>query len=397
MSKSSSRRTPQERYVEELDSDDDDGQGVTLDRSYHDGHLFLDSDVGHFTQDRRLHTFDDDTPSSDEGRALERRSPGTMQLALRNKEDLLVEQALERIRRAQMLGKQNVKLSKPEIGALERKRRQDEAKRASVGSDVKQADRRRSSGQLKVVAKETKPGKRRSGGPGTVPDRAYPSDGRTATPPGAFTAPRPNGRPVQSPPGHRAVSSIRDSRSGSRSGSSASLQQTTPPLPSNQYWSPQPRYPPEAGHGPPFPAFRNSPVPRRLPDDPHWDPRPRSSSSNHPYSQEAQYSHPYPSPPFPTSSQYFQGRRIVSGPAEMRYPIIRRPVPLSPSQATSTHPNMGPPSGDSFRDDNVSEDGSDDDDEDYGVQVDVRDYDHGYEVRRGPDPRSSMRPRKPPR
>ncbi|KAL8969902.1 MAG: hypothetical protein Q9183_001772 [Haloplaca sp. 2 TL-2023] len=352
--------------------------------------------MGPFTQDRHLHTYDEDTPSSDEGGALERRSSGTMQLALRNKEDLLVEQALERIRRAQMLGKQNVKLSKPEIGALERKRRQDEAKRARLGSELKQADRRRSSGQLKAVAKEAKSSKRQSGGPGMVLDRAYPSDGRKATPPG-FIAPRPDGRPIHPPIGYHTVSSNRESRSGSRSGSSASLQQTTPPLPSNQYWSPQPRYPPEASYGPPSPAARNSPVPRRLPDDPHWDPRPRSSSSNHPYPQEAQYSQPYPSPPFPSSSQYSQGRRILSGPAALRYPVIRRPVPMSSSHAASSHPDMlhGTPSGDSYRDDDISEDGSDDDDEDYGVQVDVRDYDHGYEVRRGSDPRSNIRPRKP--
>ncbi|KAL8918495.1 MAG: hypothetical protein Q9208_007302 [Pyrenodesmia sp. 3 TL-2023] len=82
-----------------------------------------------------------------------------MQVALRNKEDLLVQQALERIRRAQVLGKRNVKLTQPEIDALERKRRQDEARRTRVGSGSTQLDKRRSSGQLQLVGKDSKPGR----------------------------------------------------------------------------------------------------------------------------------------------------------------------------------------------------------------------------------------------
>ncbi|KAL4896428.1 hypothetical protein BDV59DRAFT_106349 [Aspergillus ambiguus] len=47
-----------------------------------------------------------------------------VQLAMKDKEEWLVEKALERIRRAQMLGQKNVRLSGPELEALEHKRAQ---------------------------------------------------------------------------------------------------------------------------------------------------------------------------------------------------------------------------------------------------------------------------------
>jgi hypothetical protein len=46
-----------------------------------------------------------------------------LQLAMKDKEEQLVEQALERIRRARVLGKRNVRLTQAELAALERKRR----------------------------------------------------------------------------------------------------------------------------------------------------------------------------------------------------------------------------------------------------------------------------------
>ncbi|KAB8256270.1 PRA1 family protein-domain-containing protein [Aspergillus pseudonomiae] len=52
-----------------------------------------------------------------------------VQLALKDKEEWHVEHALERIRRAQMLGQKNVRLSKRELEALERKRMQTSSKR----------------------------------------------------------------------------------------------------------------------------------------------------------------------------------------------------------------------------------------------------------------------------
>jgi len=73
---------------------------------------------------RRLKTaYDEDTDPDyeepDDGRGPSHAPPG-MQLMLRDKEDILVERALERIARARALGKTNVKLSQAEIDALER-------------------------------------------------------------------------------------------------------------------------------------------------------------------------------------------------------------------------------------------------------------------------------------
>ncbi|KAL8695518.1 MAG: hypothetical protein Q9218_000096 [Villophora microphyllina] len=393
-----------ERYFEEVDSDDDDGQGVVLDRSYFDDESFTsDADAGAYTRSRRKHDYQDDLPSSEDEVPIDGRSSNTMQVALRNKEDLLVEQALERIRRAQMLGKQNVKLSKSELRALEQKRKNDEAKRSRAISGSKEADRRRTSGQLKLAAKETKPVKRRSVGMGLPSERTLAMDRRTSTPPGII-APGPDGRPMHTPIGYYPLPSSgapgsRDSRSGSRTGSSTNLQQSTPPLPSNQYWSPQPRYPSQTDYPSPSPGSRNSPVTRRLPDDPYWNPRPRSSSSAQAYPLEPQYHQPYPPYPTLTSSQYTQGRRIVSGPAELHSPIHRRPPPTSSNYAISSDPMLPHRAyaGEQHQDDGLSAEESYDDDEDYGVQVDVRSNEYGYEIRRGAEPRADVRPRKPQR
>ncbi|KAL8723654.1 MAG: hypothetical protein Q9225_000097 [Loekoesia sp. 1 TL-2023] len=398
-SKASARRKPQERYFEELDSDDDDGQGVTLDGNYFSDELhFTGADLGIYTQDQRKHNREYDSSSSERGEAFEDRSASTMQVALRNKEDMLLQQALDRIRRAQMLGKRNVKLTQPELDALERKRRQDEAKRTRVGSGPKQVDKRRSSVQLQLAGKDSKPGKRKSSGLSPKLDRNYAPEGRGATPPGIIV-PGPDGRPIHTPIGYypppaKQPSGSRGSRSGSRSGSSSNLQQSTPPLPSSQYWSGQPRYHSESDYPPPSPV---SPVVRRLPDDPHWNPRPRSASSNHQYPLDPQYHQPYSSPPPPNSSYYNQGRRIVSGPAEVQYPSTsRRPLPMSSTHAASSDPTLPRRTHHSERDQdgNAGAEETDDDDEDYGVQVDVLPNEYGYEVHRAAQPRSDVRPRR---
>ncbi|KAL9587365.1 MAG: hypothetical protein Q9212_000292 [Teloschistes hypoglaucus] len=351
---------------------------------------------------RRKHDYDDDTRLSEDEVAIDDRSTNTLQVALRKKEDLLLEQALERIRRAQIMGKQNVKLSKPELRALEQKRKTDEFKRARTTSGSTQADRRRSSGQLKATAKESKPVKRKNVGNGPPPERAQDMDRRTSTPPGIIV-PGADGRPIHAPIGYypfssNVASSNRDSRSGSRSGSSANLQHSSPPLPPDQYWSPQPRYSQHADYAPPSPRSRNSPVLRRLPDDPNWNPRPRSSSSNQPYPPDSYYHQPYPSYPNLTPSQYSQGRRIVSGPAELRGPHHRRPPPLPSNYAASSDPALPhrTHAGEQYQDHDLSTEETDDGEDD-GVQVDVRSDEYGYEIRTGTEIRSDIRPRKPQR
>ncbi|KAL9043150.1 MAG: hypothetical protein Q9180_000086 [Flavoplaca navasiana] len=395
-SKTRARREPQDRHFEEVESDDDDGQGVALDGIYLSDDLDLPGlDRARDTRIRRKHINESDSPSSEEDDVFDSRSPATMQLALRNKEDLLVQQALGRIQRAQMLGKRNVKLSKPEVEALERKRRYDEAQSTQVKAVSRQADRRRSSGQLKSAAKDSKPGKRRSAGIGSAFERTYASDGRAATPPGIMV-PGPDGRLIHTPIGYYAPASnqapgSRGSRSGSRSGSSTSLQQTTPPLPQSQYWSPQPRYPSEFEHALPSPAARYSPSLRRLPDDPQWNPRPRSASSNQSYPGDPQYYQQH-SPPQVSSPN--QGRRIVSVPAEIQHSSHRRPMVMPSAHAGTSEPTFQrrAHSGRQYNYRNNPEE-SDDDDEDYGVQVNVSPYPYGYVGRKGPEQARPMQPR----
>ncbi|KAL1972399.1 hypothetical protein VTN31DRAFT_6813 [Thermomyces dupontii] len=81
-----------------------------------------------------------------------------LQLAMQDKEELLVEKALAKIRRAHVLGKKNVRLSQEEIEALERKHRragggrseprgakETRKKRTSLLEETTRSDRRRSS------------------------------------------------------------------------------------------------------------------------------------------------------------------------------------------------------------------------------------------------------------
>jgi PRA1 family protein 1 len=85
----------------------------------------------------------DEDETSDENTLEEQSNNGSqMQLALREKEEALVESALARIRKAQRKGKKEVKLNKEELAALERRRKrlQEEEARKSAGSG---SDRRR--------------------------------------------------------------------------------------------------------------------------------------------------------------------------------------------------------------------------------------------------------------
>lgn len=406
-SKAGKRREPQDRYFEEIDSDDDDGQGVALaGNGLSDELNFTGADLGPHTRSRRKHEHGYDSSSSEGSGPNEECLASTMQVALRNKEDLLVQHALERIRRAQLLGKRNVKSTQSEIDALARKQRQEEDKRSR-----QKAKQRQSSSQLQLGSKDSKPARRKSSVLSQSGERTYNSEGRGSIPPGIIV-PGPDGRLTQTPIGYYpppsnppsgSQSGSRDSRSGSRSGSSANLQQSTPPLASGQYWSGKPRYPSESDYVIPSQTARTSPTMRRLPDDPQWNPRPRSASSNYQYPPDAYHRTLYPSPS-PISSQYNQGRRIVSGPTETRYPSrSRRPVPIPATHAASSDPTLPRTArhGEPHEEQTVSSEETDDDDSEYGVQVDLPATEYGYEGRRvvelRPEPRLGVRARQPQR
>lgn len=153
-----------------------------------------------------------------------------VQLAMRDKEDQLVDQALERIRRAQLLGKKNVRLSKRELDALERQRKQG--------------------GGARRPQQTSRPSSRRSG------------------------APEPSAYSVFAPD---SASRARGTGAASRPSSSSSARPRTP---TTQSLRPPPAesplrssYTPErfAASGRPQ-SMQVPPYSRLLPDDPQWAP-----------------------------------------------------------------------------------------------------------------------------
>ena len=293
-----------------------------------------------------------------------------MQLALRDKElrdkeEILVQKALERIRRAQMLGKTNVSLSQPEIEALERKNRKDAAqssKKSSKG-DLRSTDRRRkTSGPLAI--KDKPPTKKKSKGQISKNDKDRPPSPRGAAPPGLLLQDRESAAfaPFGYYPEHPD-----SSRTSSRNASSSSLQQTSSRSSHHNRNSLTPTE--AANYSPPLSR-------RQLPDDPTWAPRPRSSSSTYGYpilpEQYAPSGHPYSAyspPPMPIiPAQYHQpglgGRRIISAPSEMGHtlPTARRSmIDPSPLQRHRSAEETG----------TTEESESEDDSNGEGVQVDV--------------------------
>ena len=299
---------------------------------------------------------------SEDSEAMDDRNGGSMQVALRDKEEMLVQKALERIRRAQLLGKKNVKLTQPELDALERKRQKDRVMRDQVSrknsrSNLKGDDRRRSSGQSGATLKERKPIKRRSKGNFSAYDGESSSSSRRATPPGVLVpgagvvgfSPLGQYPPVQS----GSSASPRGSKKRISSGSDI----------------------------PALPPPRSSNASRRLPDDADWMPRPRSTSS---VSGQTHIYDPYLyqtySPPLhqvsPQYSHYNQGRRVVSSPQpDVQYPRVRGDVSNRPSESSflrREHSGLETP------EESESPGESSDDDEGDGVQVNVIPYGQGY-------------------
>lgn len=136
-----------QRVVEELGTGDDtDTQGVGLAsgrRFSSDPLRFTGIDVGDSMVRSRRKAYeqqsdDDESSGSDEDSELD--AEGETQLALREKENALVESAMRRIRRAQAKGKQDVKLNKKELAALEQRRKRMQAE--AGGSKKKKKEQR---------------------------------------------------------------------------------------------------------------------------------------------------------------------------------------------------------------------------------------------------------------
>ena len=283
-----------------------------------------------------------------------------MQIAIRDKEETLVHKALERIHRAQLLGKTNVKLTQAEIDALERKGQKEKSiarkpiPKSRTGGELRQSKVRPSSS--KTVQPQAS---RRTSKSSLNKYESREGVNPAANSPVGFVVAGPDGNPIYAPVGHHSGMPYgSSSRTGSRSTSSHSLQQqSTPPLLQTEYRGPPKRYSsvPEQQA-----SFRAPPSPRPLPDDPHWTPRARSATANQSYTVD---SRPYPD--FSTSVPQYAPQ----------YPQTRMQYPNTWAGRSSTRQHYGPPEYSESDGEGVY-----DNDEDDGVQVDVVPYGQGYDI-----------------
>ncbi|KAJ5582771.1 hypothetical protein N7535_001391 [Penicillium sp. DV-2018c] len=245
-----------ETRVEEIESDED-GYGRDVIRG---GRYGRELDYGARGPRRRPAEYVDlsDDSESAEGGDFDLYDHGdstvayAMQLAMRDKEDQLVDQALERIRRAQMLGKKNVRLSKRELDALERKRQQVDGFGGS----------RRPKQGVNTPTSSSRPSSRRSAA-GFAPEQS------SAYPPFAPDTFSPWAR--GSGGGHGRPSSSSSATARPRTPTTQSLR----PQHSNSPLRPTyPQYPPErfAPNGRPQAMQQPAMYQRPLPDDPQWAP-----------------------------------------------------------------------------------------------------------------------------
>lgn len=410
------------RFEEIQDSSDDDGQGVGLDlgvlrtRYASDELRFTGVDLSSSgARRRRTNAYEEDSDYSDdkdvdEDGEEDEEDGGQVQhtqIILREKEDSLVERALERIRRARELGKTNVKLSQAEVDALERAERiQQQAEppriakeKRAVKGRPKAVQRKRSksdklsSSSSTPALKAIEPRRKSKSSALEEPQSPYPMPsgpkyGQTA---GAmmYALPAyPAAPAVPAAPAQRPRSS--SSKTGSRAASSHSLrqhQQHTPPLPQFQHPYSAGRY-----FSNPDVAYASRPLSNTAlgnqPSDPNWEPRARSASNLVPY--------PVSQPPYPVyqpSPLQFDprdprvsvliGSRMASGSPEMYpvppYPVSQLPAYRHPQDEMFSHgPTTAGQSSSAGDNDEMEEE---EDDDDQGVEIEVIEQGGGsYEV-----------------
>lgn len=149
------------RLVEELDSDDTDTQGVGLaalgNRRFMGSGSSLQVAGGDRSRSRRGYEYQPSDGESTEEEATENSDQDTedeTQIALRESEEALVQSALARIRKAQSKGRQDVKLNKEELAALERRRKRlqaEAAKKKGASSNGGEPKRRKEKEQRYAV------------------------------------------------------------------------------------------------------------------------------------------------------------------------------------------------------------------------------------------------------
>ena len=386
---------------EELETDDDAMHGVGLDQGYRpkrfvsDELRFTGIDLGGGGAARRRRSYEDYSNSDDEeydgSTGLVRR--GEHQVMLREKEDVLVERALERIRRARALGKTDVKLEPLELEALQRAgviprppsnpapvpkaapkgKKAAHPKPKAIESRKNSKDSKSASSSPKVKAIEG-----RARGRSSASSRSK-SDSKDSKAEAEAMVPYPilpdDRYGYMYPPAYYARGSAPTSRqqSQARTNPSQSLRKHPQPMPPYQHPYYQSRYYSNPDMYGPRPSSNSSRVSRSDPADPDWEPRARSSSSLVPYpldqlpqagSGKAPRFNPedprYASPPT---------RRIVSGPPAAQH---RRPQDeiFMPHEEPEVMQYLTNSSHEEDDDEQDAETG-DSDESGQGVQVDV--------------------------
>ena len=272
---------------ESVESNEDEGHRIGLDTAFTGDDLDITEGVLSTQQEARSTYYDryasylSESTSSDPNSS----SAGIRQLAYRDKEDQLVQIALDRIRRAQALGERNVRLTKLELDALERKRRKVHAIARNTALPERSSSPS-SMNQRNLAAVEPRSSKRR-----VIPNNS----GYRYSEPSIQGNSASSARPVS--PMHENQEDIfpeylRDpqvesydlsTQSRIRSIGSHSPLRQNPPLTTARPRDRQKRYfSVPKGFGLSL-AAEDPPLSRRLPDDPQWIPRARSASSNQPY------------------------------------------------------------------------------------------------------------------
>ncbi|RVX72358.1 hypothetical protein B0A52_04563 [Exophiala mesophila] len=407
-------RSPYYDRVEELDTDDDSSQGVGLEQNYSETRFVSDElhfdgiDLGGRQVRRRrsgaafIHDFtppsDDDENNHDVRTGLALRNP--VQVAYKEKEDLLVERALERIARARALGKPNVNLTRAEIDALERLERNEAPPYPSVAP--KQAapkSKKEAPVKRKPVAAEVrkKPSRSNTKSASNSPRRKAISDGRdrgrsTASSQSrsdredSLNTPRSHalpdseyghvGRRIHYAQGYYVTGprQAESSRQGSRTNSNQSLRQQPLQMPNPAQYQ-HPYYAPRIASNPDvysqWPGSSSSRTARPDPSDSDWEPRVRSNSSlvNVPLEHLPYQTNTARAPRFDPSDPRFGSpqRRVASGP-----PLTHQQSPVAYRRAQDELflPEPEEPEVMRYRVPSDSEP-EDDDDSDYdeGVQV----------------------------
>jgi hypothetical protein len=248
-----------------------------------------------------------------------------VQLAMRDKEDQLVDTALERIRRAQMLGQKNVRLSKRELDALERKRQQVD-------------------GGRRPKQNPSRPSSRRNGSAPEQP-AAYPS---FAPDPHGWARPSASSRPTSSSsarPRTPTTQSLRPQQSNSP------LHPTYPSY-NLERFGPNGR----SQSMPQPPGY-----PRPLPDDPQWAPPYYNQMQMSPYGEPAPYQ-PHQSQLPPDLRAGPQNRMSFPGSPHPAYPSPTRRSSQSIPQSHPAQPvQPRAPASESESDDSSSESESSED------------------------------------